>query len=95
MNWKFWQRRPAEDEPDSEVEIEFEPDEPDVADTWVADGEVVLHAKPFEIEGQAVFATAMVAGDVYLGLTSDMKMHKLEIVKGFPAKPRSQVSAIK
>ena len=71
---------------EEEVEVEVETDTTEKG-TWIADGELYLFGEPTEIGGHSVFAAAMVAGDAYLGLTSDMKMHKLEIVKGGFSKP--------
>lgn len=72
----------------SEPEIEVEADVEDsdyVKDTWVSDLEAVFFDPLRIIGGHEVFAAAMVAGDLFLGLTSDMKLHKVEMVKGMPS----------
>jgi len=64
---------------------EFTPDEEETEweqGTWLAEGELYLYPDTVKIGGHNVFCVAMVGGDVYLGSPDDMKMHKLEMVKG-------------
>ena len=80
---------------DAEVEVEVDADEASTTDTWVGENEVVFFDPIRIIGGHEVFAAHNVAGDLILYTLEDLKGHKIEQEKGFPAKPRSQVSAIK
>jgi len=80
-----------------EPEVEVELDEEAVAGTWIGDNELHIFDSPVSIGGYEVFCAMACAGDVLLGLVSDMKMHKLEIVKGMPdLKPaRAKLGVVK
>lgn len=80
---------------EAEVAVEVEAEEEGTADTWVGENEIVFFDPIRIIGGHEVFAAQNLAGDMVLYTLSDMKGHKIEQEKGFPAKPRTQVSAIK
>jgi len=53
---------------------------------WVVEGEFCKFDDPVKLGEQEVLGMSMVGGDVYLLLASDMKLHKLEVAKGWPSK---------